>query len=144
MKIKKLVVVFVLLLAIGGGALGVTKFLDGEEDPLLAPQAEVGFLRLKPLFAPIVRHRQFEGYVVLSLELELASHDDLSYVDHRMKSLRDAFVQDLHLQAVGRRTDAPSIDLRELKKRFLVLSEEVLGPGIVTDILVQSVMERRS
>ncbi len=144
MKIKKLVVVFVLLLAIGGGALGVTKFLGGEEDPLLKAEAEAGFIRLKPLFAPIVRHQQFEGYVVLSLELELASYDDLSYVRHRMKGLRDAFIEYLHLQAVGRRTDAPSIDLRELKKRFLVLSEDVLGPGIVTDILVQSVMERRT
>ena len=144
MKMKKLVIVFVLLLAIGGGALGVTKFLGGEEDPLLEAQGEVGFLRLEPLFAPIVRHREFQGYVVLSLELELVNYDDRSYVKDRMQSLRDAFVEDLHLQAVGRRTDAPNIDLRELKKRFLALSEEVLGPGIVTDVLVQSVMERRS
>jgi flagellar basal body-associated protein FliL len=144
MKMKKLVVVFVLLLAIGGGALGVMKFLGGEEDPLLEAQGDVGFLHLKPLFAPIVRHREFQGYVVLSLELELADRENLSYVEHRMQGLRDAFIEDLHLQAVGRRTDAPNIDLRELKKRFLALSEEVLGPGIVTDVLVQSVMERRS
>ncbi len=138
---KKIKLIAILLVVVVAGGFGVMQFMGGEQE---SHEPELAFVPLDPLFAPVVREHQFKGYVLLTLQLELSDSRDLETVNASIAPLRDAFIHDLHLQAMLRRKDEPSINIFRVKKRFLLIVERVIGPGIVSDVLVDSAMERRS
>ena len=139
---KKLKLIVILLVVIVAGGFGAMQFMGGESGE--PTPGELAFLPLDPLFAPVVREREFRGYVLLSLQLELADSNNLETVDIYLAPLRDAFIRDLHLQALLRRSGEPSVNIHRVKKRFLMIAERIMGPGIVTDVLISSAMERRT
>ena len=139
---KKLKLIVILLVIIVAGGFGAMQFMGGEAAER-AP-GELAFVPLDPLFAPIVREREFRGYVLLSLQLEVANSNDLETVKIYMAPLRDAFIRDLHLQALLRRSGEPNVNIHRVKKRFLLIAERIIGPGIVTDVLIAGAMERRT
>lgn len=134
---KKLKLIVILLVVIVAGGFGTMQFLGGEPGELV-------LLPLDPLFAPVVREREFRGCVLLSLQLELANSNDPETVNIHIAPLRDAFIHDLHLQALLRRSGEPSVNIHRVKKRFLMITERVIGPGIAADVLISSAMERRT
>jgi len=140
-KKGKLIALLALVLLIGGG--GGVKFLILDAPKEEAP-VELVFVALEPIFAPIYKDRAFAGYVLLMLNLEIPDSRNLPLVKERITPLRDAFLSDLYLQAAMRRASDPPVDISRIKRRFLQLSEQVLGPGIVGDVLVESAVERRS
>jgi hypothetical protein len=139
---KKLKLIVILLVVIVAGGFGAMKFLGGDGPGNHEP--ETAYVPLDLLFAPVVREREIRGYVLLSLQLELADSYDLNLVHLRMAPLRDAFIRDLHTQALLRRSGEPSVNVYRVKKRFMLISERVMGAGVVIDVLIQSAMERRT
>lgn len=139
---KKLKLIVILLVVIVAGGFGAMQFMGGEAGE--PTPGELGFVPLDPLFAPVVREREFRGYVPLILQLELADSNNLETVKIYMAPLRDAFIHDLHLQALLRRSGEPNVNIHRVKKRFLMIAERIMGPGIVTDVLIASAMERRT
>jgi flagellar basal body-associated protein FliL len=100
------------------------------------------FMKLKPLHVPILKGRRVTRYADLVVVLELvdsASQDD---VTEKMTALRDAFIEDLQIQAAMRGSDDPSINLRRVKGRFKILAKRVLGEGVIEDVLIDSALDR--
>ncbi len=132
-------VVIVLLAA--GGYVAWTQFLSGESgeesSALFAKSTEPGFVEMEPLTAPWVRDGKFAHYVVLVVNLELTSEDDIGVVRKYMPRLRDAFVTELHAIAMMRSRRQRLIKIERVKARLVVRAERVLGPGVVSGVLVQ-------
>ncbi len=139
---KKKVVMFGLLLLIGAaGVFGYNKFMAGGEAGLSDGRDPV-FVSMDPILAPVLQNRQFAGYVALLIDLEVADKDTARMLRGKRPLLRDAFLRDLVFQAQLRREGEPTINLPRVKARFFVLTERIIGPKVVTDILIQSALDR--
>ncbi len=131
----------VLVLLAAGGYFAWTQFLSGNSgegsSEFFAKSTEPGFVEMEPVTAPWVRDGKFAHYVVLVVNLELTSEDDIGVVRKYMPRLRDAFVTELHAIAMMRPRRQRLIKIERVKARLLVRAERVLGPGVVSGVLVQ-------
>lgn len=133
----------VLVGALGGGGFYTwTRFFGEKTDSggtlsLSAAMADSHFIEMDALTVPFIRDGVFAQYVVLVVNLEVASESDIEIVRAQKPRLRDAFVSELHALAAVRPPDQRLINLARVKARLLAGANRVLGPGVVRDVLVQ-------
>ncbi len=140
---RNIVIMIIALLVLGGGGyFGWRQF--NAEQPEPAPEIPYGsvegqplYIELDPLTAPFVRDGKFAHYVVIIVNLEVASRDDMDKVRGFLPRLRDAFVTELHTLATMRNPDQAMINIRRVKSRLLANADAVLGAGVVRGVLVQ-------
>ena len=140
---RNIVIMIIALLVLGGGGyFGWRQF--NAEQPGPAPEIPYGslegqplFIELDPLTAPFVRDGKFAHYVVIIVNLEVASREDVDSVRRFLPRLRDAFVTELHTLATMRNPDQAMINMRRVKSRLLASADAVLGEGVVRGVLVQ-------
>ncbi len=126
----------------GGGFFAWTRFAATESRSggtlsLSAATEGMHFVEMKALTAPFIRDGVFAQYVVLVINLEVASEAAIETVRELKPRLRDAFVSELHALAAMRPPGQRLINLARVKARLLAGASRVLGPGVVRDILVQ-------
>ena len=140
---KKAIIFLVLgLLLAGGGYVAWSGYYAAQTGAdasfsISAKSNEPGYIELKPLTAPVVRDGAFAHYVLLVVNLEVTAGHDIADVREYMPRLRDAFVTELHALAVVRPRGQRLINLPRIKTRLLATAERVLGPGVVSEVLVQ-------
>lgn len=145
---KKLVILLVVLLillgAIGGGAYYYFFSLAEEEEveeEVVQPLPE--FEEIDSLSIPVIRNGKVMKFVLLKVAVELTDGDYRTRVQSYMPRLKDAYLRELHGYFATVPVDDP-INVRAVTKRLMRASARVLGPGVVKDILVQGVYERKS
>ncbi len=126
----------------GGGFFAWTTFLGSKSGSggtlsLSAATADAYYIEMDPLTAPFIRDGVFAQYVVLVINLEVASEDAIEAVREKKPRLRDAFVSELHALAAIRSPRQRLINLARVKARLLAGANRILGPGVVRDVLVQ-------
>ena len=145
---RKIVIIITVLLVLGGGGFfGWQQFIAEQsttEVSDMAPDIPYGsiegeplFIELDPLTAPFVRDGKFAHYVVIIVNLEVASRDDFDKVRIFLPRVRDAFVVELHTLATVRNPDQAMINMRRVKARLTASVDAVLGEGVVRGVLVQ-------
>ncbi len=147
---KKLVVILVAALVLGGGgyigwmqygAAGSGEDAGGGSVSAGGESAPGGdhalFVELEPLTAPFLRDGKFAHYVLIVINLEVGSQPDIERVREMLPRLRDAFVTELHALAATRSPDQRLINVGRVKARLIAGTHRVLGPGVVRDVLVQ-------
>ena len=100
------------------------------------------YYKLDPIFAPVVHKRKIAGYAELVVTLEVGTKDAEKLVHSRLLVLRDEFMRDLQFQADMRSDGERAIDLKRIKGRFKVLANRLLGAGTVSEVLIQSALDR--
>ena len=100
------------------------------------------YYKLDPLFAPVVQKRKIAGYAELIVTLEVGTKEAEQLVHSRLLVLRDEFMRDLQFQADMRSDGERAIDLKRVKGRFKVLANRLLGAGTVSEVLIQSALDR--
>ena len=144
--IKKTIILVVTLLALGGGG-----YFGWQQMGEIAPSSDSGqageggyffddepkFVELDLLTAPFLRGGKFVQYVVLVVNLEVASDDAVDEVRAVMPRLRDAFVTELHTMATMRNPDQKMLNMKRIKSRLLASAQKVMGGGVVREVLVQ-------
>ena len=140
---RNIVIAVIAVLVLGGGGYFGWRQFDAEP-PEPAPEIPYGsiegqplYIELDPLTAPFVRDGRFAHYVVIIVNLEVASRDDVDKVRGLLPRLRDAFVTELHTMATMRNPDQAMINMRRVKSRLLANADAVLGVGVVRSVLVQ-------
>ena len=103
------------------------------------------YYEMSPLMLPVVGDKGIiqQVSIVISLELE----EDLTRDDIRpyQPRLADAFIQDLYGvlgSGFGMIRGTDVIDVRLVKKRLSTITEHVVGPEKVHDVLLQVVAQR--
>ncbi len=144
---KKLgVIVFVLALAAGGAyAWLLQSGADENAETEAAAEEEVFvppvYVQLAPFNVPVVRDGEVTGYVNITIIVEVADSDAREQAVRHMARLRDAFFRDLYATLPLRRGSAQGFDPKFVKRRMQAVSDQTLGQGVVTDILIQGVYE---
>ena len=138
--------ILLMLLLVGGGA-GVWQFgkplLDDllpKDEPILK---ETLFVTLDPLVLPVIRNGHVVEHITLGLQLEVLGLDSEIRLRDNLPKLRDAFVTELYGLMGLRYVQEKRGQLPLVKERLQLVSDRVLGPGVVRNVLINGIDNRR-
>ena len=156
----KLVIIAVAVLAlIGGGVFGTAMLAPGllppavltmlgqevppePEKPEFEPRPEnTVLIDLEPLQIPMFRNDDVDRFLIIHILVEVRPGPDADLVNRKILRIIDTFITYIH--ALNALDIEPGVNDRAfLKERLLVKAEEVLGEGVVVDLLFVNIFER--
>ena len=148
---KKLLLIFGLLLMLGGGTVSSLKFLklgpfQGDEVVEEKQEEEVDdttmFVDMEPLAIPIFQGNRVAATVQIQVKLETNGKDNVKKIKRIMPVITDAFVRDLHSFMPRLLKAEERIDVLIIKQRLQLISNKVAGKGLIKNVLVQSVLDQ--
>lgn len=101
------------------------------------------FFRMPPFNVPTIREAGVVGQVALLVVIETRGVANKNKVIEKRVPLQSAFLRDLYGVASINTGSGQPVNLDTVKKRLSVVAERILGPGVVKDILVESVYTRQ-
>ena len=146
---KLIIIILILLLLLGGGGGGAYYYLyvlNAPEEPVVQEEAlppPPEFEEMDSISIPVIRSGRVMKFVLLKTALELGDSDDRDRVERYRPRLKDAYLRELHDYFSTVPVDQP-INVRAVTKRLLRASHQVLGRGVVRDILIQGVYEKKN
>ena len=94
------------------------------------------YVEMESLAAPVMRKGRLSHYIHIVVTLEVADRDKIEGVEGRIPALRDAFLRELYRAPVAGQGEYSNFDLKAAKSRLLEVAREVVGEGLVSDVLV--------
>ncbi|MBT5265081.1 MAG: hypothetical protein HOL85_09630 [Rhodospirillaceae bacterium] len=157
--VKILIILVVVLALIGGGVFGVSQFAPrmlpvpvleilGVEPPppeekkvvRLTPQ-ETALIDLEPLTIPLIRDGEVDRFLIMHILIEVESGPNQELVNKNLLRIIDAVI--IYVHAFAALDIKPGLDDRAfLKARLIVKIEEIVGEGVVENLLFQNIFER--
>ncbi|MDC0158913.1 hypothetical protein OAI47_04120 [Rhodospirillaceae bacterium] len=123
--------------------LGVTVPVEEKEaEPIGRPSAkETVLIDIDPLQIPLFRDGTVDRSLFMHLMIEVRRGPDADLVNNNLIRIIDAFLSYVH--ALNALDIKPGVNDRAfLKQRLLVKAEEIVGPGIIVDLLFVNIFER--
>ncbi len=146
---KKIIIIIVILLLLGGGgAAGYYFFLmPKDEKPtseaISQDKTEYQTVRFDALSVPVIRQGRVAKYVTIKIMLEIEPDFPIKLLTDSMPRLRDSSLRTMHDYFASVAIDAP-INIRTLKKRLLRAMNMAIGKGVIANILIQGVYEKKN
>ena len=151
---KKLIMVFAGMMMLGGAAVSVMKVLEfGPFSPATGDAAVAGgtsranapepprFIDLDPLIVPVFHGSEIVTTIQISLKLEAIGIVNETKIGRIKPRLNDAYIKDLYSFIPRLLENQERVNVFIIKKRLQMVSERVAGPGVVADVLVQSILD---
>jgi len=135
-----------------GGTIGSLMFL--ETGPFKPKKGEIKkikqktlkdttqFIDMDPLAMPIFRGNRVAATIQIQIKLETNNKDKAEEINEKMPILTDAFIRDLHSFMPRLLRVKERVDVLIIKQRLQMVSDRVLGKGIVSNVLVQSLINQ--
>ena len=148
---KKLLLIFGLLVMLCGGTVSVLKFLKlgpfqeeevVEEKPEEQVEATILFVDMEPLAIPIFKGNRVAATVQIEVKLVTNGKDNVERIKKIMPVITNAFVRDLHSFMPRVLKAEERIDVLIIKQRLQLISNKVAGKGLIKNVLVQSVIDQ--
>lgn len=149
---KKAILFLVLLLVVAGGAVGALYFLKmgpfeekevvqkSADELELEKEATTTTVKIKPFTIPMFQGERIAGSIQVQFELEIPIGKE-EEIETKMLRLEDAYLRDLYVFMPRLLRNAETLDINKLKRRLMRITEKVVGPDLVEDILIQSVAD---
>lgn len=142
-----IVVAFVLLLGGGGAAwwflLGPGAQRTSEMIAEINRPEPVFFPVEPPLVISLIQENEVTHHVTMQLTLLLADGEDLATTTDALPLLRDALLTELHSLFALRLVRNAGFESDLVKQRLLLICAELLGKGVVSEILLREVERRQ-
>ena len=148
---KKLLLIFGLLVMLCGGTVSALKFLKlgpfqgeevVEEKPEEQVEATILFVDMEPLAIPVFQGNRVAATVQIEVKLVTNSKDNVERIKQIMPVITNAFVRDLHSFMPRLLKAEERIDVLIIKQRLQLISNKVAGKGLIKNVLVQSVIDQ--
>ena len=148
---KKLVILFAMLLMLVGMSMTSLKYLnvgpfeDTEvvEEKIDKPVEDTTkFVDMDPLAISIFQGNAVAATIQIQVKLETNGDDNVDKIKRLMPVINDAFLRDLHSFMPRLLKAEERIDILIIKQRLQLLSDRVAGKGLIKNVLVQSVIDR--
>ena len=148
---KKLLLIFGLLVMLCGGTVSALKFLKFgpfqgeevvEEKPEEQVEATILFVDMEPLAIPVFQGNRVAATVQIEVKLVTNSKDNVERIKQIMPIITNAFVRDLHSFMPRLLKAEERIDVLIIKQRLQLISNKVAGKGLIKNVLVQSVIDQ--
>lgn len=96
-----------------------------------------------PLFSiPVIRDNEVTDHVNIAIVIETKGEKSREKVLAERYRLYDAYLRDLYGLLAIKRADGQLFDQQVVKIRLARVSDKLLGPGVVNDILVRGISQR--
>ena len=141
-----------MFLLLVGATIGSLKFL--EIGPLKPKKGEIRkieqkaiedttvFIDMDPLALPIFRGYRVAGTIQIQIKLETNNQNKAYEIKEKMPILTDAFIRDLHSFIPRLLKEKERVDVLIIKQRLQMVSDRVLGRDVVSNVLVQSIIDQ--
>ena len=148
---KKLLLIFGLLVMLCGGTVSALKFLKlgpfqgeevVEEKPEEQVEATILFVDMEPLAIPVFQGNRVAATVQIEVKLVTNGKDNVERIKQIMPVITNAFVLDLHSFMPRLLKAEERIDVLIIKQRLQLISNKVAGKGLIKNVLVQSVIDQ--
>ena len=148
---KKLLLIFGLLVMLCGGTVSALKFLKlgpfqgeevVEEKPEEQVEATILLVDMEPLAIPIFQGNKVAATVQIEVKLVTNGKDNVERIKQIMPVITNAFVRDLHSFMPRLLKAEERIDVLIIKQRLQLISNKVAGKGLIKNVLVQSVIDQ--
>lgn len=102
------------------------------------------FVRLDPMILPIINDQGVQEVVSVLVALQVDDQQTIEKVNRMAPKLSDAYMRALYgkLDKKAYR-NGEFIDVNKLKTKLEKITDSVTGPGVVKDVLIQGVNQRR-
>ena len=149
---KKLIIIFAIVLLIAGATIGAMKFLGlgPFAEPETAEQQEAPkerepealFVDMEPIMINVMQGGEMMATIQLEIKLETAGRDNIIQIKRMLPQYKNAFMQDLHAFVPRMFREIERMDLPTVKQRLQLISDRVAGEtGIVNGVLIQSIVD---
>ena len=148
---KKLLLIFGLLVMLCGGTVSALKFLKlgpfqgeevVEEKPEEQVEATILFVDMEPLAIPIFQGNRVAATVQIEVKLVTNGKNNVERIKKIMPVITNAFVRDLHSFMPRLLKAEERIDVLIIKQRLQLISNKVAGKGLIKNVLVQTVIDQ--
>ena len=148
---KKLILIFAILVMLSGGTIGSLKWLElgpfqtkgtAKKVALKVEKDTTIFIDMEPLGIPIFRGNKVAATIQIQVKLETNGEDNAEKIKHIMPVLTDAYVRDLHSFLPRLLRSEERIDVLIIKQRLQFIGNKVAGKGLIDNVLVQSVIDQ--
>ena len=154
--IRLLIIAFALILVLAAGAGGLIHFgilpdftgVIVAQETTAVVEEEVAPKRVDPVFhdlpammVPVIKDGELRHNVSIAFRLQINEEHKEDARLH-MSQLHDVYLRALYDLIPAQYETRQTLDLRKLKARLMVITERVVGKGVVEDILVLTVFER--
>ena len=148
---KKILLIFGLLVMLCGGTVSALKFLKlgpfqgeevVEEKPVEQIEATILFVDMEPLAIPVFQGNRVAATVQIEVKLVTNGKDNVERIKQIMPVITNAFVRDLHSFMPRLLKAEERIDVLIIKQRLQLISNKVAGKGLIKNVLVQSVIDQ--
>ncbi len=101
------------------------------------------YVHLQPIIMPVIDKNGAQQLVVLVIDLQVRNFDVADKLHANMPRVNDAILQALY-GGLGEGTlrDGHLVNVVRVKKKIAKTIEKVLGPDLVTDVLIQAISQR--
>jgi flagellar basal body-associated protein FliL len=157
---KKIIIIFVALLVLAGGAFGGLFMTDNlaliglaaeptEEEAAAAKKKEemnnnvkedAVYIQLSQVVIPVIKGDRVAYQIYMDLNLEVGSVSDKNDVAMVMPRIQDAIMVSLVTQPIIDTEGFEKIDIKGLKRRLLATIQKAMGDKTVRQVLVTKVM----
>ena len=147
---KKLIIMVVGLMILGGGAVSVMKWMklgpfeevavEGQEEQMVRDDDTL-FVDMEPLVIPVFQGVKVAATVQIQVKLETIGSENKAKLQHIMPKISDPFIRDLHTLIPHLLKQEERIDVLIIKQRLKLISDKLIGPDLIQNVLVQSVID---
>jgi len=148
-KLIFLIFLFVMLVGVTGGSLyfleiGPFKPKKGEARRSFQKKEKdtTVFIDMDPLAIPIFQGNRVAATIQIQVKLETNNKSNAETINNRLPVITDAFVRDLHGFMPRLLKAKERVDVLIIKQRLQMVSDKVVGKGVVRNVLVQSVLDQ--
>ena len=155
---KKLVIIFTVVIMLAGATVSVLKTMElgpfapapvaegeGQENGKPAAKQSMEdpplFIDVEPLNIPVFHEDRVAATVQIQLKLEAIGEENEEEIIRLMPRISDAFLRDMHAFIPRLLKKEERINVVIIKKRLQIISERLVGPNLINNILVQSVSD---
>ena len=153
---KKLVIILAVLIMVAGATVSVMKTMglgpfapkpvaegagDGTTASKQSQEDPPRFIDVEPLNIPVFHEDRVAATVQIQLKLEAIGEENEEQIIRLLPRISDAFLRDMHAFIPRLLKKEERINVVIIKKRLQIISERLVGPNLISNILVQSVSD---
>ena len=147
---KIVVIAFALLMMVAGGTVSMMKWLkigpfaEKSAEEVKVVKVATGppvFVDMDPLVVTLFQGDRVAALIQIQLKLETVGNENVQRIQRSMPRLSDAFLRELHGFIPRLLKKEENLDILVVKKRLQMVADKTTAPGVVRDVLIQSVTE---
>ncbi|MBL4615825.1 MAG: hypothetical protein JKY27_13265 [Magnetovibrio sp.] len=154
---KKLVILFAVVMLLAGGTISLLKYLslgpfEVTEEEMAANKVAKAekkqtlslfeqrprYIEMDPIFIPVFQNNEVAGTIMIHYKLEVLNIDNERTVAKAKRRLGDALIKDFSFYIPRTLRNNKTLDVTLIKYRIMMITNKLLGKEVVNDALIQA------